>query len=137
VRGFINDVANGGDLDAIDPYWAPDMIWRGGSLGEHHGIKAYMAFMKASGAGALTAMHLEVKNIVADADTVIALFTNSGTHTGAFMGTPATGKHAVWNGTGFYRVVGGKIAEATFVEDILALLFQLGITTLPRVADGK
>ncbi|MER5757857.1 ester cyclase [Streptomyces sp. NPDC002082] len=135
VRRFIDEVVNGGDLDAIDELWASDMIWRGGSLGEYRGIGAYKQFMAANAGGAFTGMRLDITQVVADGDTVVLLFTNSGTHTGAFLGAPATGKHAVWLGTGVYRIEDGKIAEATFAEDILGLLLQLGITTLPGRAN--
>ncbi|WAP58217.1 ester cyclase [Streptomyces sp. S465] len=131
VRRFVDEVVNGGNLDTIDELWADDMIWRGGSLGEYHGIDAYKNFMAANAAGAFTGMRLDVIQAVAQGDTVVLLFTNSGTHTGAFMGTAPTGKHAQWLGTGVYRIKNHKIAEATFTEDILGLLLQLGITTLP------
>lgn len=134
VHRFIDEVVNGGNLDAIDELWAKDMIWRGGSLGEHHGIDAYKTFMAADAAGAFTGMHLDIIQTIAQDDTVALPFTNSGTHTGDFMGTAPTGKHAKWLGTGVYRIENNKIAEATFAEDILGLLLQLGITTRPSAA---
>jgi hypothetical protein len=38
-----------------------------------------------------------------------------------------------YHGVGIYRIRDGRIAEATFVEDILAMLLQLGMTNLPSV----
>ncbi|RCV53396.1 ester cyclase [Marinitenerispora sediminis] len=131
VSRFVDEVVNGGNLDAIDELWAGDMVWRGGSLGEYHGIDAYKSFMAANAAGAFTGMRLDVLQVVAQGDTAVLLFTNSGTHTGDFMGTAPTGKHARWLGVGVYRIKNHKIAEATFAEDILGLLLQLGLTTLP------
>jgi steroid delta-isomerase-like uncharacterized protein len=131
VRRFIDEVVNGGDISAIDNFWAKDMIWRGGSLGEYHGLDAYKEFAAANAEGAFSDMHLDIKQIMTDGDAVIVHFTNSGRNTGPFLGLPATGKSAVWPGTGIYRIRDGKIAEGTFVEDILGLLLQLGITTLP------
>ncbi|MFF3212089.1 ester cyclase [Streptomyces sp. NPDC002886] len=131
VQGFIDNVLNTGDLSTLERYWAEDMVWRGGSLGEYHGLPEFKKFAEANAAGAFSGMHLEPQRFLADGDTVVALFTNSGTHTGPFMGMPATGKQAKWNGVGIYRIHEGKIAEATFVEDVLAMLLQLGITSLP------
>ncbi|MGW3284332.1 ester cyclase [Streptomyces sp. NPDC001002] len=131
VQGFIDNVLNRGDLTALEQYWTEDMVWRGGSLGEYHGLANFRKFAEANAAGAFTGMHLEPQRFLTDGDTVVALFTNSGTNTGPFMGMQATGKPAKWNGVGIYRIHDGKIAEATFVEDILAMLLQLGITSLP------
>ncbi|WP_369192217.1 ester cyclase [Streptomyces sp. R08] len=134
VQGFIDNVLNEGDLSALERYWTEDMVWRGGSLGEYHGLANFRKFAEANATGAFTGMHLEPQRFLADGDTVIALFTNSGVNTGPFMGMPATGKSAKWNGVGIYRIHDGKIAEATFVEDILAMLLQLGITRLPSAS---
>ncbi|MFJ4831953.1 ester cyclase [Streptomyces sp. NPDC088747] len=134
VQEFIDDVLNKGDLSALEKYWAKDMVWRGGSLGEYHGPAKFREFAEANAAGAFTGMRLEPQRFLAEGDTVVALFTNSGVNTGPFMGVPATGKAAKWNGVGVYRVHDGKIAEATFVEDVLAMLLQLGITSLPSAS---
>ncbi|WP_406131466.1 ester cyclase [Streptomyces sp. NBC_00989] len=134
VRGFIDTVLNGGDLSGLERYWTEDMVWRGGSLGEYHGLADFRKFAEANAAGAFTGMHLEPQRYLTDGDTVVALFTNSGVNTGPFMGMPATNKPAKWNGVGIYRIHDGKIAEATFVEDILAMLLQLGITSLPSAS---
>ncbi|WP_446041877.1 ester cyclase [Streptomyces sp. SID1121] len=131
VQGFFDEVVNGGDLSLLDTYWTEDMVWRGGSLGEHHGLDNYREFAEANAGGAFSGMRLEVERFLADGDTVVALFTNSGTNTGPFMGMPATDKSAKWDGVGIYRLRDGKIAEGVFVEDILAMLLQLGITSLP------
>ncbi|WP_405976438.1 ester cyclase [Streptomyces sp. NBC_00988] len=131
VQEFIETALNGGDLSGLERYWTEDMVWRGGSLGEYHGLADFRKFAEANAADAFSGMHLEPQRFLADGDTVVALFTNSGVNTGPFMGMPATDKPAKWNGVGIYRIHDGKIAEATFVEDILAMLLQLGITSLP------
>ncbi len=63
-------------------------------------------------------------------DKVVVRFTNSGTHTGPFMGAAPTGKHAAWQGIGLYTVTGGRISEAWLAEDIPSVLRQLGLTHL-------
>lgn len=131
VRRFLDKVVNGGDLDAIDELWADDLRWHGGSMGEVHGLAAYKQHMAANAAGAFTGMHLQEQEILAAGDKVIVRFTNSGTQTGPFMGAPPTGKHAKWLGIGIYTVTDGKISEAWFGEDILGMLLQLDLITLP------
>ena len=76
-------------------------------------------------------MHLTVEEIVSAGQKVVVRFTNRGTQTGPFMGTPPTGRHAEWLGIGIYTVTSGKISQAWFGEDVLGLLMQLGVITLP------
>ena len=76
-------------------------------------------------------MRLTIHDVVAADGKVAVRFTNSGTQTGTFMGAPATGKRADWLGIAIYSVVGGKIAEAWFGEDILGMMLQLGVVELP------
>jgi predicted ester cyclase len=133
VRRFIDEVVNSGRFELIDELWAPEMVWRGGSLGEIEGIDAYKAFLTANASGAFSEMFLTVDQITSTGDTVWVSFTNSAVHSGEFMGTAATGRHAKWTGTGIYTVQDGKIVSGTFVEDILGMLLQLGVTTLPAI----
>ncbi|MFD9705992.1 ester cyclase [Lentzea sp. NPDC059081] len=138
VRGYIDVVFNGGDLGAIDRYWAEDMIWRGGTLGEYQGIDAYRAYLEATAAaGAFAGMRLDVRQVVAVDDDVVISFTLNATHTGPFLGAPATGRQISGvPGIAIFRVADGRIAEATFVEDLLGLAFQLGVTRLPSPPRG-
>jgi predicted ester cyclase len=131
VRRFIDEVVNGGQLEAIDELWAPDLRWHGGCLGEYHGIESFKRLMAASAKGAFRGMRLTIDDVVASAGKVAVRFTNSGTQTGPFMGAPATNKHASWLGIAIYTVVDGKIADAWFGEDILGLMLQLGVVKLP------
>ncbi|MGV9366883.1 SDR family NAD(P)-dependent oxidoreductase [Amycolatopsis sp. NPDC003731] len=131
VRRFIDEVINGGNHNVLGEIWSDDLEWHGGSLGDIHGLAAYKAFAAANGAGAFSGMHLDVKEIITAGNKVVVRFTNSGTQVGEFMGTPASGKHAEWLGIGIYTVQNGKITEGWFGEDILGMLLQLGIRTLP------
>jgi len=86
--------------------------------------------LAASTSGAFTGMRLEIDEVVPSGDKVVVRFTNSGTHTGPFMGAAPTGKHAAWQGIGLYTVTGGRISEAWLAEDIPGVLRQLGLTHL-------
>ena len=127
VRRFLDEVVNHGRLDLIDELWTPEMIWHGGSMGEVKGRAAYRRMVLAAVGGSFTDMHLDVKDVIADGDKVVVRFTNSGANTGPFMGQPASGKKAVWEGIGIYRIENGQIAEAWFSEDILGMFTQLGV----------
>lgn len=126
VERFLEQVVNKGHFELIDQLWAKSLVWHGASLGEIRGIDAYKKVMKSAAGSSFSDMHLDIKDIIASGDKVVVHFTNSGTNTGSFLGQPATGKHATWEGIGIYRMDNGKIAEAWFVEDILGQQQQLG-----------
>ena len=131
VRRFLDDVVNGGRLDAIDELCAPELTWHGGSLGTFHSRAEWKASVMAEATAAFTGMHLTVEDIVAGGEKVVVRFTNSGTQTGPFLGAPATGRYAEWLGIGIYTVTDGRITEAWLGEDILGMLRQLDAITLP------
>jgi predicted ester cyclase len=130
VRRFIEQVVNGGNLDVLDETWAQDMEWHGGSIGDIYGLPAHKEFAAANASGAFAGMHLDVKEVITSGDKVVARFTNSGTHTGPFMGAEATGIHAEWLGIGVYTVRNGKIVSGWFGEDVLGMMLQLGVVKL-------
>lgn len=132
VRRFIEEVVNRGHFELVDELWAPDMVWRGGSMGIIQGRDNYKRVLKKNVGGAFTQMHLEIREVVASDDKVILYFTNSGINTGSFMGFSPTGKRAKWEGMGIYRITNGKITEAQFSEDLLAMFLQLGLLHLPE-----
>ncbi len=51
-----------------------------------------------------------------------------GTHNGAMMGMPATGKEATFAWMDMYRIEDGEMVEVWHVEDIAGMLQQLGLT---------
>ncbi|MFG1466152.1 ester cyclase [Xanthobacter sp. DSM 24535] len=63
---------------------------------------------------------------MASGDKVVVRFTNSGVNVGPYMGRPATGKYAIWEGIGIYRLKDGRIAAADFCEDLYGQLKMLG-----------
>jgi epsilon-lactone hydrolase len=125
VKEFLEQVVNGSRFDLISKLWTPDMTWHGGSMGDIHGLADYQKALQASVNGSFTNMHLNIKSIVASGDKVVVYFQNSGRNIGPFMGNQPTGKQAAWDGMGIYRLSGGKIAEAWFAEDLLAMYQQL------------
>jgi len=60
--------------------------------------------------------------LVAEGDKVVARITMSGTHTGTFMGIPATGKHVEFTGMYIAQIANGKIVLHWGEEDGVSLL---------------
>jgi len=77
--------------------------------------------------------HMTVEDTIAERDTVVSRTTFSGTHQGAFLGRPPTGKHFTQQQIHVVRVVDGKIVVHRALRDELSLMQQLGvIPTLGR-----
>jgi predicted ester cyclase len=71
-------------------------------------------------------MRVPIDALVAEADRVVVRFTVEGTHHGALLGIPPTGKRLRACGISIYRLAEGRIAENWEEGDRLGLLQQLG-----------
>lgn len=75
---------------------------------------------------------MEIVELIADGDTVVAHFKCSGTHRGEWLGVPATGRRfESVDEIYVFRVRDGKLVAASGVEDNLTRLRQLGIRIGP------
>lgn len=72
-------------------------------------------------------LHETVFCAVAEGDLVVIRSYFVGTHTGTFMGVPATGRRANASSFGMYRLDDGKIVEHWGEFDNLSLLQQIGV----------
>ncbi len=116
---------NQGDLTVIDELCAPNHVSHN-PPNTTHGPEEY----KQSYALLLTAfpnLHFTIEDQFAEGDKVAMRITTSGTHTGAFMGIPPTGKHFTMTGMAISHWVGGKSDEVWINTDSLGLRQQLGV----------
>ena len=72
-----------------------------------------------------------MEDVIAEGDRVVVRWTNSGIHRGESRGFPATGRTVSIAGIDIHRLEGGKMAEHWHVVDMLSMLVQLGVITLP------
>jgi predicted ester cyclase len=70
---------------------------------------------------------MEIIDLLADGDYVLARMTQSGTQQGELFGVPATGKKAAWGEIGILRFAGGKVVESWYNVDLLGMMQQLGV----------
>jgi len=72
--------------------------------------------------------HIDIIDMVAEGDKVMARVTTRGGHSGDFEGVPPTGKQ--WTNRGFIynRYENGKLVESEVIMDALGHLKQLGAT---------
>lgn len=124
------DAVNSGDLDAvldaIDEVAAPDLIFHAPVPMGGSGAEA----LKQVWTGLFRAypdIHVEMEDLIAAGDKVIARNTVTGTNTGSFVGQPPTGKHVTYNEIFIIRFANGRMAEIWGVVDVYAQLTQLGL----------
>lgn len=70
--------------------------------------------------------HHTIDASIAEGEKVASRVTGYGTHTGEFLGIPATGRQVSMSGITIHRVTNGKLAEHWAQIDALSLLQQLG-----------
>lgn len=134
-RRFVEDVINGGDLDAIPELFGEDYVDHTRPPGAPEGLDGVRMIPKIF-RGAFPDLHFTIEDMVAEGDVVATRVTGRGTNDGPFMGMPATGRKAEWSSMGFFRVVDGKISEHWGVPDLLGLLTQLGVVPAPPAGDA-
>ena len=85
--------------------------------------------------GYLTAfpdLHLEVEQIIASGDHVVARVRVTGTQKGNFMGIPPTNKTIQIQSCNVVEVKNGKVVRSRVYTDNAKLFQQLGVLSLPR-----
>ena len=69
-----------------------------------------------------------IQDIITEKDKVVYRSTMEGTHTGEFLGIPATGKSARINDFTLLRISNGRIVEWWYECNLLELMKQLGLS---------
>jgi steroid delta-isomerase-like uncharacterized protein len=121
VRGYLEEIVNRGSLTAFDSYFSEDVVFN-----EVRNFKAHHpAFMLAI-RSAFPDHHLTIKDQIAEGDKVVTRVTFHGTHLGPLNGIAATGKQVEWSGIAMDRIADGKVVEMWHVQNISALMQQIG-----------
>jgi steroid delta-isomerase-like uncharacterized protein len=68
----------------------------------------------------------QIQDIFAAQDRVAVRLRFRGTHSGEFLGFPATGRNVEYISHEFYRLAGGLIAEEWICSDTSTLMRQIG-----------
>jgi steroid delta-isomerase-like uncharacterized protein len=114
VRRHLEEAVNLGRPEVWDDIMAEDFLL-------HHplvepGRASYVAAMEVLRAG-FPDINVEVLDLVAEDDRVVARYIERGTHTGDFVGLPPTGRSYEKHGFALYRVTNGRLAECWMQED--------------------
>ena len=94
------------------------------------GLEAWREFT-APFVEAFPDLQLTIQDIAAEGDTVAARVAFRGTHRGEFQALPPTGKEVAFSSIEIDRVVDGKVEEHWVEINLLGLVQQLGVATIP------
>ena len=124
VRRFYEELFVTGTMNIADNYLAYDFASHDLPTGleGREGYKKYVG-MLATSFSELTP--IELHDIVANGDKVVARWSSTGRHSDEFMGIPATGRQVTVKGIDIFRLADGKIAELWQEMDIIGLLQQI------------
>jgi steroid delta-isomerase-like uncharacterized protein len=127
VVQLYEEVWNRGDLDLVDKLVAPNAVDHEpqrspGAPGGPQGLKAVVTMRRS----AFLDDHYTIEDLIAEGDQVVARLTHTGTHLGAFLDLPPTGKHIATPSIHILRFAYGQLVEHWASRDDMGLMQQLG-----------
>jgi steroid delta-isomerase-like uncharacterized protein len=133
ARRYYEEVLTGGNVGALDRLAAEDYIEHDPFPGQGNGradLKARVGYLLS----AFSPLRFTIEDVIAEGDKVVVRWMNAGTHSGNFMGIPATGKKFAVAGIDIHVVRDGRLAEHWHVVDQFAQMQQLGLLPQPAGA---
>ena len=124
VRRLTQDGFVGGKVDVIDDVVAEDCVDHDPMPGQGQGRagQRHTCQMVVDGLSNRSTLR---DDFLATGDTVVENWIFQGTHTGDFLGAPATGKQLQVRGIEIWRLAGGRIVERWGVVDAAGVMEQL------------
>ncbi len=115
-----------GNLAVIDELFAADYIMHDPAWpAELRGPEGFKQWTGAMFEPFFSDSAFTEEDMIAEGDKVAVRWTWSGTHTGEFMGIPATGRRITLTGTSIHRFADGKFVESWASYDGLGMIQQL------------
>jgi steroid delta-isomerase-like uncharacterized protein len=124
VRALHAELLGSRDLEVVDRFFARDFVSHNTPPGFPPGVAGVKQFF-AMFRDAFPDAAVTIDELVADGDRVAVATTLTGTHDGALMGVPATGRRVSVTGIDIVRVAEGEIVEHRGLTDIVGLMRQL------------
>jgi len=129
VRKY-REAHNQNKLDALDAIVAQDVISHAALPGLPPGLAggkmAHQIFL-----GSFSDLQTATEDLIAEGDKVVERYLTRGMHTGDFMGAPPTGKTFAAETMVIYRLANGRIVETWGLNDVQAVMMQLGLMPAP------
>ncbi len=128
-RGY--EAINQNNLDALDEVVASDITDHDPAPGQAPGLEGVKQWFSSMHT-AFPDFRMNVEDMIAEGDKVVARVSMSGTHQGEFMGIDATGNRVTITGIDILRInADGKIVEHWGNFDDLDMMQQLGVMEPP------
>ena len=127
VRRFYEEVENKGKLDVVDELFSPDFrdVYNTASPFPVKGIDGVKKL--ANALHEHLDLSIQIEELVADGDRVVAQISCGITHKNPFMGAAPTGRKFTARGVEIFRVVDGKLAERWVYIDMMPMMKELGV----------
>jgi steroid delta-isomerase-like uncharacterized protein len=128
IQNLIQTVWHGQDLVALKDFWTEDCINHAMPGTDNQGLNVLRDYHESFFKTFFTAfsnVHIKILRQVAEDDQVATYMTTQGTHSGPFLGMPASGKTISLSSMRIDRFQNGKIAEHWSVADMAGLMQQL------------
>jgi len=118
------EVINLGKLDLIDELFDPDFetVTPQGAL-DREGFAGYVQAWRAG----FPDVRCDVEDLTAEDDRVAWAIRATGTHTGDFMGIPATGRTVDFDSLNLATFRNGRLHRHTVMMDLGRMMQQLGV----------
>jgi steroid delta-isomerase-like uncharacterized protein len=126
VRRNTEEVQGGGNFAVFDQLFADDFIDhtpQPNSGTDKNSVRTLYQRLRA----AFPDFHADIHWQTCDGELVTTYKTYHGTHTGAFLGVPPTGRKIQFETVDVMRVHQGKITEHWGVANLFSLMQQLGV----------
>lgn len=121
VRRYIQEVINEGQLSLIDTLFSP-------------GMREQVRHFATAANESFPDRYEEIRDLIAEGDTVMVHWVFHGTHLGLFYGMQPTGKQIEINGFGIYFLENGQIVADSMCMDWMDAVEQLGGTISAPIA---
>lgn len=125
-KQYVEDFLQKGDESAADLLVSDDVVTHDGMPGQAPGLKGVKETFRILRT-AFPDLKADMQDIIAEGDKVVGRFVVSGTHTGNFMGMPASGKQFSYDEIVIVRFKDGKIVEHWAEMDSMGFMQQLGM----------
>jgi len=135
VRRLYEEVWNKRRLELVDEIISPSHALHDPNLTDSSvGPDAYKRQVSRFISG-IPDLHFTIEDIVDGKEKLAVAWTISGTHTGEFMGIPATNKKVYVEGITINHIVDGKIMDSYISWDTFGMMQQLG--AVPALGQTK
>ena len=129
LRRYKANILNNRDIKALDHVAAADYLDHAAFPGQAPGREG----LKQRAATLFQALDPQwtIHDTIAEGDMVVLRWSLAGTHRGAFLGIPPTGKAITLRGIDMYRIQDRKIAEHWNMVDMFGFCQQAGALPSP------